>query len=84
MARVSPYELGNVVAFVYEAAKGSPGEWSSPQPKCPSLAPQQGSGPDAAEGRSSVGSCVLCVGPEGLGRGNDRRPASPSTSACEA
>src|ERR1035438_7757646 len=48
MARVSPYELGNVAAFVYEAAKGSPGEWSSPQPKCPSLAPQQGSGPDAA------------------------------------
>ena len=45
----SPYELGNVVAFVYEAAKGSPGEWSSPQPKCPSLAPQQGSGPVAAE-----------------------------------
>jgi hypothetical protein len=30
MARVSPYELGNVAAFVYEAAKGSPGEWSSP------------------------------------------------------
>jgi hypothetical protein len=41
-------ELGNVAAFVYEAAKGSPGEWSSPQPKCPSLAPQQGSRPDAA------------------------------------
>ena len=42
MARVSPYELGNVAAFVYEAAKGSPGEWSSPQPKCPSLAPKHG------------------------------------------
>jgi len=43
MARVSPNELGNVAAFVYEAAKGSPGEGSSPQPNCPSLAPQQGS-----------------------------------------
>ena len=37
MARLTPYELGNVAAFVYEGAKGSPGWWSSPQPKCPSL-----------------------------------------------
>src|SRR5450631_4467484 len=48
MARVSPYELGIVAAFVYEAAKGPPGEWSSPQPKYLSLAPRQGSGPDVA------------------------------------
>src|SRR5665647_164241 len=34
--------------------KGSPGEWSSPQPKCPSLAPRQGNGPIAAEGRTLV------------------------------
>src|SRR5665811_654892 len=33
--------------------RGSPREWSSPQPKCPSLAQQQGSGPDAAVGRAS-------------------------------
>src|SRR5664279_4000062 len=33
--------------------RGSPGEWPSPQPKCPSLAPQQGSGPDAAVRRGS-------------------------------
>src|ERR1035437_5141283 len=55
MACVSPYELGNVAAFVYEAAKGSPGDWSSPQPKCPSLAPHQGSGPVAAVWRTLRG-----------------------------
>jgi len=39
MARVSPYELGNVAAFVYEAAKGLTGrvvestaEVSQPRP----------------------------------------------------
>src|SRR5450759_4771144 len=34
--------------------RGSPGEWSTPQPKVPSLAPHQGSGPDAAVRRTCI------------------------------
>jgi hypothetical protein len=47
MARVSPYDLGNVAARVYEAAKGLTGRMVESTAECPSLAPQQGSGPDA-------------------------------------
>jgi len=44
--------VGNVAALVYEAAKGLTGLVVESTTRCPSLAPPQGIGPDAAEGRT--------------------------------
>ena len=47
MARVSPYELGNVAAFVHDAAEGLTGPVvKSRAESVPACAPQQGSGPE--------------------------------------